>query len=89
MQLLQSGGKTTKLMRALMFIFFQPHVLEASSAIGSRLNPSLDENILSVCISKYILKEQALRPCEVARHDTEPATGGHLCIQLLQNFNGL
>lgn len=48
-----SGGRGTKLMRGLLSVFFEPHVLARSSALGSRGNESLDKDILAACISKY------------------------------------
>lgn len=49
-----SNGKPTKLMRGLLSVFFEPEVLGQSSALGSRSNKSLDQDILAACISKCI-----------------------------------
>lgn len=47
------GGRATKLMRGLLSVFFEPHVLAKSSALGSRGNEPLDKDTLAACISKY------------------------------------
>lgn len=49
-----SNRKASKLMCGLLSVFFDPHVLAQSSALGSRLNMKLDEDILSACIRRCI-----------------------------------
>lgn len=43
----------TKLIRNLISVYFEPRVLAASSALGSRLNPALKKEILDACFRKY------------------------------------
>ena len=50
----KNGGKATKLIRNLMGVFFEHHVLAKCSALGSRKNPGLDQNVVSACISKCL-----------------------------------
>ena len=47
-----SGHSPTKLIRNLLTAFFEPQVLAASSALGSRKNPALNKDILDACFRK-------------------------------------
>lgn len=50
-----AGASPTRLMRNLLSVFFSPELLAKSSAMGTRLHPGLDKDILSACISEYYL----------------------------------
>ena len=47
-----SGGRPTKLIRALLMVYFDNNTLASSSALGSRDRPAIDPNIRDACISK-------------------------------------
>jgi len=47
-----SGRRPTRLIQALLSVFFNNHTLDRSSALGSRYHPAIDPNIRDVCISK-------------------------------------
>ena len=49
-----AGGSPTKLMRHLIGVFFTRDVLASSSVYGKGKNPSLDRDIVSACLSKFI-----------------------------------
>ena len=51
----ESGGSPTRLIRNLMSVFFTREELARSSCYGSRANAALDKDIVSACISKYLL----------------------------------
>lgn len=51
-----SQKQPKKLMRALLAVFFEPHILAKSCALGTRSeNAGLDKEILGACICKYLL----------------------------------
>jgi len=47
-----SGGRPTRLMRALLTAFFNNKTLASSCALGSRERPAINPNIRDACISK-------------------------------------
>jgi len=47
-----SEGRPTRLIRELLLVFFNNHILAQSSALGSRCHPAIDPNIRDACISK-------------------------------------
>lgn len=51
----KAGGKPTKLIRALICVYFDYETLAHSSALGSRKNPGLDSEVISACISKFVI----------------------------------
>ena len=48
-----AGKSATRLMRNLLSVFFSPDQLAKFSAMGTRLHPGLDQDILAACISEY------------------------------------
>ncbi len=45
-----SGGRATKLFRALLGVFFDPFTLAKSSALGSKMNGAFDRDILEASV---------------------------------------
>lgn len=48
-----NSSSATKLIRNLMMVFFEPQVLAASSALGTRKNKALDKDKVDACIRKW------------------------------------
>lgn len=52
--LAEAGPSPTKLIRNLTGAFFKPEVLSMSTAMGTRVRPALDKDIVSACIRKSV-----------------------------------
>ncbi len=49
-----NGGRPIRLFRSLLNVFFEPHVLASSSALGTRSNKPLDREVLNACIGEKL-----------------------------------